>query len=224
MIPKISFITNAYLKKEINIGPNEHNVSTTLFNNFFIKYSEEFLNQYWDNHSSNYGYDYEIGDNYNDRVIPEIANEIFSEFISDKYKRFDTKTSRRALNDASIIALAAVKKAKKIIGFVDDLTFEEIMILRTAGFLIQWYLRNKYLEVNIDIYNDANSLMLNINNSTYAIYTLSWLVDAERYDKSFVSARMVRVNNLPANAAIWSILSISLLGVTGILHTRKYFK
>lgn len=98
------------------------------------------------------------------------------------------------------------------------------MILRTTGFLIQWYLRNKYLEVNIDIYNDANSLMLNINNSTYAIYTLSWLVDAERYDKSFVSARMARVNNLPANAAIWSILSISLLGVTGILHTRKYFK
>ena len=47
---------------------------------------------------------------------------------------------------------------------------------------------------------------------------------AERYDKSFVVARMVRVNNLPANAAIWSILSISLLGVTGILYTIKDFK
>ena len=98
------------------------------------------------------------------------------------------------------------------------------MILRTTGFLIQWYLRNKYLEVNIDIYNDANSLMLNINNSTYAIYTLSLLVDSKRYDKSFVGARMVRVNNLPANVAIWNILSISLLGVTGILYTRKDFK
>lgn len=123
MISKISFITDAYLKKEINIGPNEHNVSATLFNNFFIKYSEEFLNRYWDNYWQNYGYDYEIGDNYNDRVIPEIANEIFSKFISDKYKRFDTKTSIGVLNDASILALAAVKKAKKIIGFVDDLTF-----------------------------------------------------------------------------------------------------
>lgn len=121
----------------------------------------------------NYGYDYEIGDNYNDRVIPEIANKTFSKFISDKCKIFDTKTSKDVLNDASIHALAAVKKAKKITGFVDDLTFEEIMILRTAGFPIKWYLRNKYLEVNIDIYNDANSLMLNINNSTYAIYTLS---------------------------------------------------
>lgn len=98
------------------------------------------------------------------------------------------------------------------------------MILRTAGFPIQWYLRNKYLDVNIDIYNDANSLMLNINNSTYAIYTLSWLLDAKRYDKSFVGVRMVRVNNLSANAAIWSILPIFLLGVTGILYTRKDFK
>ena len=98
------------------------------------------------------------------------------------------------------------------------------MILRTTGFLIQWYLKNKCLEVNIDIYNDANSLMLNINNSTYAIYTLSLLVDSKRYDKSFVGARMVRVNNLPANVAIWNILSISLLGVTGILYTRKDFK
>ena len=85
-----------------------------------------------------------------------------------------------------MLALASVKKAKKITDFVDDLTFEEIMILRTAGFPIQWYLRNKYLEVNIDIYNDANSLMLNINNSTYAVYTLSWLVDSKRYDKSLV--------------------------------------
>ena len=66
--------------------------------------------------------------------------------------------------------------------------------------------------------------MLNINNSTYAIYTPSWLVNAESYDKSFVGARMVRVNNLPANVAIWSILPISLLGVTGILYTRKDFK
>lgn len=64
------------------------------------------------------------------------------------------------------------------------------MILRTAGFPIQWYLRNKYLEVNIDIfYNDTNSLMLNINNSTYAIYTPSWLIDAERYDKSFIDGK-----------------------------------
>ena len=98
------------------------------------------------------------------------------------------------------------------------------MILRTTHFPIQWYLKNKCLEVNIDIYNDANSLMLNINNSTYAIYTLSLLVDSKRYDKSFVGARMVRVNNLPANVAIWNILSISLLGVTGILYTRKDFK
>lgn len=98
------------------------------------------------------------------------------------------------------------------------------MILRTTHFPIQWYLRNKYLEVNIDIYNDANSLMLNINNSTYAIYTLSWLVDAERYDKLFLGARMVRVNNLPANAAIWSIVPIFLLSVTGIIYTRKDFK
>ena len=109
----MSFITDAYLKKEINIGPNEPDVSTTLFDNFFIKYSEEFLNQYWDNYWSNYGYDYEIGDNYNDRVIPEIANKIFSKLISDKYKRFDTKTSRGVLNDASILALAAVKNQRK---------------------------------------------------------------------------------------------------------------
>ena len=47
LIPKISFITDIYLKEEINIGPNEPDVSTTLFDNFFIKYSEEFLNQYW---------------------------------------------------------------------------------------------------------------------------------------------------------------------------------
>ena len=113
LIPTISLITNAYHKKEINIVPNEPDVSTTLFNNFFIKYSEEFLNQYWDNYWSNYGYDYEIGDNYNDRAIPEIANEIFSKFISDKYKRFDTKTSKDVFNDASILALAAVKKQRK---------------------------------------------------------------------------------------------------------------
>lgn len=47
---------------------------------------------------------------------------------------------------------------------------------------------------------------------------------AERYDKSFVGVRMVRVNNLPANASIWSILPISLLGVTGNLYIRKDFK
>lgn len=223
IIPKLNFASDIYIKENPGFAFDKPQVSKSFNDNFFTKYNNNYLNEYWDRYWKKYGIDYQIPSDYDYTMIMKITNEIYSNFIIDKYKDLTIYTSDQILIDTSILALSAINKSRYISGNVDDLPFEDIVALKTAGFPIEWYLKNFYVNVNSNIFNGANNLELHIGNKIYVIYTPIWLVDLDIYNDYFIGAEIVRTNNLTGNIIFWTMLPLLLMIVTTTLYIKKDF-